>query len=136
MIHMKLDPKTNKQYVDMTLYLEDVKILYNACVDILNQHPEMIGYQRTAEKLEMVLADHYTNRMEIIQNPYIACAKLEESLNRNQRDLLDYHISELNNGEVLPIETLMGAIAFILDNYDGKVKMSDEEIKDFWSILN
>ena len=50
-----LDPNTNYKYVDMTLYLQDVKILYNACLDILDEHPEMIGYKKTAEKLKLVL---------------------------------------------------------------------------------
>jgi hypothetical protein len=55
MKHILLDATTNKNYVDVTLYVEDIKILYNACVDILNEHPEMIGYERTAKKLKMVL---------------------------------------------------------------------------------
>jgi hypothetical protein len=55
MKHILLDPNTNHDYVDLTLYVQDVKILYNACVDILNEHPEMIGYERTAKKLKMVL---------------------------------------------------------------------------------
>lgn len=58
MEHILLDPKTNKDYVDMTLYIEDVKILYNACVDILNKHPEMIGYRITAGKLKIILDNH------------------------------------------------------------------------------
>ena len=45
-------------YVDMQLYLGDVKILYNTCVDIVNEHPEMIGYQRLIVKLGMVIDDH------------------------------------------------------------------------------
>lgn len=61
MTHIKLDSNTNKQYVDMTLYVQDVKILYNACVDILNEHPEMIGYERTAKKLKMVLDNLVTS---------------------------------------------------------------------------
>jgi len=55
MEHITLDPKTKYNYVDLTLYIQDVTILYNACVDILNEHPEMIGYQMTASKLKMVL---------------------------------------------------------------------------------
>jgi precorrin-6B methylase 1 len=39
----------------MTLYLQDVKILHNACVDILNECPEMIGYERVMNKLRMVI---------------------------------------------------------------------------------
>jgi hypothetical protein len=42
----------------MTLYLQDVKILYNACIDIINEHPEMIGYENVAKKLEMVIKEY------------------------------------------------------------------------------
>lgn len=58
MEHIKLNPIEDYTYVDMTLYLQDVKILYNACVDILNEYPEMIGYENTAKKLLMVLEQH------------------------------------------------------------------------------
>ena len=57
MEHKLLNPDTNYDYVDVTLYLQDVKILYNACVDIINRHPEMIGYKRTAEKLLMIIEE-------------------------------------------------------------------------------
>ncbi len=57
MDYRKLNPKTNYTYVDMTLYLQDVKVLYNACVDISNQYPEMIGYQKIMEKLLPVIDD-------------------------------------------------------------------------------
>ena len=60
MEHILLDSKTNYQYVDMTLYLQDVKMLYNACVDILNEHPEMVGYEMVAKKLKMVI--EYENK--------------------------------------------------------------------------
>jgi hypothetical protein len=58
MEHIKLNPIEDYTYVDMTLYLQDVKMLYNACVDILNEYPEMIGYEKTAKKLLMVLEQH------------------------------------------------------------------------------
>ena len=57
MEHKILNPDTNYDYVDVTLYLQDVKILYNACVDIINRHPEMIGYKRTAGKLLMIIEE-------------------------------------------------------------------------------
>ena len=57
MDYRKLNPKTDYTYVDMTLYLQDVKVLYNACVDISNQYPEMIGYQKIMEKLLPVIDD-------------------------------------------------------------------------------
>jgi len=62
MENIKLDPQTKYNYVDLTLYIQDVTILYNACVDILNRHPEMIGYQMTASKLKMVLDEHNPNK--------------------------------------------------------------------------
>jgi len=58
MEYIKLNPKNNYDYVDMTLYLQDVKILYNACIDIINEHPEMIGYEKVAKKLEMVIKEY------------------------------------------------------------------------------
>jgi hypothetical protein len=133
MKHIKLDPQTNKQYVDLTLYVQDVKILYNACVDILNQHPEMIGYKNTAKKLKMVLKDHED---QMTNNPYMICGELEESLNRNQRDVLDYYMIELDGSEKKGVESLIETIKFILENYDGKVRMSDEDIEKFWAVLN
>ena len=62
MEYIKLDPKTKYNYVDLTLYIQDVTILYNACVDILNEHPEMIGYQMTASKLKMILDEQNPNK--------------------------------------------------------------------------
>ena len=62
MEYIKLDPQTKYNYVDLTLYIQDVTILYNACVDILNEHPEMIGYQITASKLKMVLDEQDPNK--------------------------------------------------------------------------
>jgi hypothetical protein len=58
MEHILLNQKNNYDYVDMTLYLQDVKILYNACIDIINEHPEMIGYENVAKKLEMVIKEY------------------------------------------------------------------------------
>jgi hypothetical protein len=60
MKHKPLDfnSSIDTTYVDMELTLGDVKILYNTCVDIVNEHPEMIGYQRLIVKLGMVIDDH------------------------------------------------------------------------------
>jgi hypothetical protein len=52
-----LNRQTDYEYVDMTLYLQDVKILHNSCVDILNKYPEMIGYKNVMEKLRMVIEE-------------------------------------------------------------------------------
>jgi hypothetical protein len=60
MKHKPLDFKSSidTTYVDLTLTLGDLKVLYNACVDIVNRHPEMIGYHRIGQKLGMVIDDH------------------------------------------------------------------------------
>ncbi len=55
MKHILLDSETNYEMVGLNLYVSDVKILYNACVDILNEHPEMIAYDNVAKKLKLVL---------------------------------------------------------------------------------
>ena len=57
MKHKLLNNKTDYDYVDMTLYLQDVKILYNACVDIINEQPMMLGYVETAKKLLLVIEE-------------------------------------------------------------------------------
>jgi hypothetical protein len=64
MEHKKLNQETNYDYVDMTLYLQEVKMLYNACVDIINRQPMMLGYKETAKKLLMVIEEqeNKTNR--------------------------------------------------------------------------
>jgi hypothetical protein len=58
MEHKKLNHETNYDYVDMTLYLQEVKMLYNACVDIINRQPMMLGYVETAKKLLMVIEEN------------------------------------------------------------------------------
>jgi len=60
MEYRKLDPQTDYTYVDMTLYLQDVKVLYNACMDITAQYPEMIGYKKIMDKLVLVI-DEFDN---------------------------------------------------------------------------
>jgi hypothetical protein len=55
-----LNSETNYELVDMTLYLQDVKILHNACVDILNECPEMLGYRKVIEKLALVIDEFDT----------------------------------------------------------------------------
>jgi hypothetical protein len=65
MDYRKLNPETDYNYVDMTLYLQDVKVLYNACVDINKQFPEMIGYTNLAEKLQLVIDENEKNYTDV-----------------------------------------------------------------------
>ena len=64
MEYRKLNTETNLTPVDMTLYLQDVKVLYNACMDITAQYPEMIGYKKIMEKLVLVI-DEFDNKETI-----------------------------------------------------------------------
>jgi hypothetical protein len=64
MEYRKLDPQTDYTLVDMTLYLQDVKVLYNACMDITAQYPEMIGYKKIMDKLVLVI-DEFDNKETI-----------------------------------------------------------------------
>ena len=61
MEYRKLNTENNLTLVDMTLYLQDVKVLYNACVDINKQFPEMIGYIKLAEKLQIIIDEKEQN---------------------------------------------------------------------------
>ena len=65
MDYRKLNPKTDYTLVDMTLYLQDVKVLYNACVDISNQYPEMIGYQKIMEKLLPIIDNNEQGYIDV-----------------------------------------------------------------------
>jgi len=58
MEHILLDRDTDLQYVNLNIYLSDVKILHNACVDIVNEHPYMIGYETLANKLKIAINYH------------------------------------------------------------------------------
>ena len=60
MKHKPLDfnSSIDTTYVDLTLTLGELKILYNACVDIVNRDPEITGYERIGFHLGMVIDDH------------------------------------------------------------------------------
>jgi hypothetical protein len=51
MTYHYLDPQTNLDSCEVTLNLQEVKMLHNACVDIVSRHPSMIGYAEVAVKL-------------------------------------------------------------------------------------
>lgn len=51
MKYQLLNEKTNKIPVALNLELQELKMLHNACLDIISQHPEMIGYKKVKNKL-------------------------------------------------------------------------------------
>lgn len=65
MDYRKLNKQTDLTLVDMTLYLQDVKVLYNACVDINKSFPEMIGYTKLAEKLQLIIDEKEQNYTDV-----------------------------------------------------------------------
>lgn len=48
---------TNDVPVSLKLTLGQIKILNNACVDVLNDYPEMIGYAEVQSKLKEIIFD-------------------------------------------------------------------------------
>lgn len=59
MKHKMIDlPKDENSFVELNLSVLDTKMLYNACVDILDAVPEMIGYKRVAKDLKKKLDSH------------------------------------------------------------------------------
>lgn len=57
MEYTKLNTETDNTPVELFLTLQDVKVLHNACIDILNNYPQMVGYDRIREKLEFYIKD-------------------------------------------------------------------------------
>lgn len=57
MEYYKLNPDTDALNVEMYLTLQDVKVLYNLCVDVVSQYPEMSGHDRIREKLQWYIKD-------------------------------------------------------------------------------
>ena len=55
--YIPLTSNSNDVQVSLTLTLGQMKILHNACIDILNQYPEMIGYQEVQKNLNQVIID-------------------------------------------------------------------------------
>jgi len=41
--------------INLKLQIAELKILHNACVDILREYPEMIGYHRLQIKLNEII---------------------------------------------------------------------------------
>ena len=55
MNYQHLRKEDNTKNVSIVLTMEEIKILHNACVDILNLHPEMVSYQKAQESLEDII---------------------------------------------------------------------------------
>jgi len=45
----------DEREISIRLEMADLKILHNACVDILREYPEMIGYNRVQIKLNEII---------------------------------------------------------------------------------
>jgi len=45
----------DEREINLKLEMADLKILHNACVDILREYPEMIGYHRAEIKLNEII---------------------------------------------------------------------------------
>lgn len=65
------------------------------------------------------------------KNPYIQCGEMEDSLNRNQRDVLDYYMFNYRD-DSFGVSELILILKYIIENCDGQTRMSDEEIETFW----
>lgn len=51
MKYQLLNEKTNNIPVALNLELQELKMLHNACIDIISKNPEMIGYKKVKNKL-------------------------------------------------------------------------------------
>ena len=55
MNYISLKIPQNEREINIKLEMVDLKILHNACVDILRELPEMIGYHRVQIKLNEII---------------------------------------------------------------------------------
>ena len=55
MQHILIDEKIMTQIVNVELEMIDVNILYNACIDIIKEHPDIVGYIDIATKLQKII---------------------------------------------------------------------------------
>ena len=74
---MKINSKTDDTKVKLNLSLIELKVLYNACVDILDRAPEMLSYRKAADSLKEALSTHnrktdYDNKMDLYMITNIA----------------------------------------------------------------
>jgi hypothetical protein len=60
MINYEFDQKKK----DFTFTLMEAKVLYNTCVDIVNEHPESITYKKLAKKLKKQMNKKNEQQME------------------------------------------------------------------------
>lgn len=54
-IKIKDFQEENNLKVDLTLTLVEIKILHNACVDVVNEFPDMVGYKKLLDKLSNII---------------------------------------------------------------------------------
>jgi len=55
MNYISLKIPQDEREINLKLEISDLKILHNACVDILREYPEMIGYHRIQVKLNEII---------------------------------------------------------------------------------
>ena len=65
-----IDPKDEHIYEEVCLYRNDFRILHNLCVDVLNDHPEMVSIERIKDKLKMV-TDHWEQTRPQMRECYL-----------------------------------------------------------------
>ena len=55
MNYISLKIPQDEREINIKLEMSDLKILHNACVDILREYPEMVGYHRVQIKLNEII---------------------------------------------------------------------------------
>lgn len=50
-----INSNDSQEQVKLTLTMQDIKMLHNLCCDTVNEYPEMIGYEKLAKKLNIII---------------------------------------------------------------------------------
>ena len=125
----KLNSKTDQNSVNITLDLGEIKILHNACVDILNDYPEMIGYKRVRNKLKTIIDS--TESDDFLND--------EEKWNNLVDSITDfYKTSNPNDSKVYGEQLMMLAADISTKNYYETLGLFEEckrrWIQDFYEL--
>jgi len=64
MKHIMIDYEFDQQKKDFNLTLMEAKVIYNTCIDIINEHPESITYKKIAKKLKKQMEKKDKQKMD------------------------------------------------------------------------
>ena len=69
MNYITLEQGDETKLVNVHLKMSDLKILHNACIDILHEHPNMVSYNASRITLKEIINFNEANNGKLNQRP-------------------------------------------------------------------